>query len=796
MKYYFLLLILLSTCSLRAQNMVSDPGFEMDRDTNVCFGGIDTSVTNQTSVFFRMPKMLVHWHSPSYALSGYINQECRRNHPGSVTGDPAFEWGAKNPYEGDAYAQIFCYGGFVGFRGDTVINNARSYLQTRLSIPLKKDAYYKVNFYVSPTYNVKPSDNRYYYATANLGAYLSANRPTRFNNPLMDTNTVIRVTPQVQNHPDSILSDTSRWYRVCGTFKAQGGEKWLTLGNFATDSLSNLQLLHSASVTGIVSFASYYFIDQVSVKEVNIINPGRFAKDTIVCAGSSFSFNLNAPPGAAFYQWSTGDSTASITVDSVGTYWLNAEYGCGLETDTFRIIEQEPLRLDLGSDIAFCENVDSVKITAPVGFNQYKWSTGDSLNEIWLKQTGNYTLMAAYLCDTLYDTIHVLVKDKPLPPVVSDTGYCLNAVVQLQAKGQNLLWYDSLKDASPSPDAPTYFNSQLGSRSFFVSQSIAECESDLAGFQVQTELPTQLDLGNDTLLCGATSLNIGKSTEPGWNYLWNTGDSTSNITISNSGIYQLQASNYCNTTYDSIHVDFNIIPPSPNVENLTFCNTEFLNADSLKVQGQNLRWYASESSIDTIPKPVFSHPLSKEQYNFYVSQLIDGCESKRIDFKMEVIPKPELNIISDTVLCEGEQFLIDAFVPNATYVWNTGATTSSLFVQSSGVYGVEVRHKCGTVKAQTEVNFEVCETKIFVPNAFSPNGDGRNDIFFPKGENFTILKFQLFNRWGKLIYDHPSPWNGVYQGQVVKSGTFVYSVEYEDFKGNSKHLKGSFTVLK
>lgn len=790
----FILLIKLSI-SLNAQNLVSDPGFETTRDTNVCFGGIDTSVANQTSSYFRFPKVLKYWHSPSYGLSGYVNQECLRNHPGSVTGDPAFEWGAKNPLEGDAYAQIVCYLGNVGANSDTLINNTRTYVQTRLLKPLKQGAHYKVSFFVSPTYNVKPSDDNYYYAISNFGAYLSANRPTRFNNPNLDTNTVIRVNPQIQNHSDSILSDTSRWYKICGVFQASGSEEWLTIGNFSPDTATNLQLLHSASVSGIVTFASYYFIDLVSVEEINNINPSE-SNDTVVCSTNSFTKTLTARSGANFYNWSTGDTTENITVDSVGTYWLEADYGCGVESDTFKIILQDSLSLQLGADTSLCETVDSIQINAPLSFNRYRWSTGDTTASIWAKQSGTYTLEAAYLCDTLQDSIKVTFNPQPPPPLISDTGFCLGDTIQLNAQGQNLLWYDSIQDQSPKTSAPWLYNTSVRTKQFWVSQSINNCESDLTSFIVKTEKPTSVFLGSDTTLCGEDSLEIGQAIDSSWKYLWNTGDTTSKIYAKNSGIYWLRASNLCNTSSDTVQVNFNPIPSPPQVQNLSYCDTVSLNTDSLKVNGQNLLWYKSTSdSLGKTNAPI-PQALEAGTYRFFVSQTINSCESEKVSFELTVLSKPELSLIPNQTLCEGEMIQLNTYFPTATYQWNTGDTTANISVTRTGTYAVSLSNQCGTTQDSVQLNFENCETKIFIPNVFSPNGDGINDIFQPEGENFQLTQMQIYNRWGEQIYRSNTPyWDGRIKGKKAQTGVYFYLISYKDASGVQKQLKGTVSVV-
>jgi len=791
MKYLFSIITLLFFCAgAFCQNLVKDPGFELQTDTNLtdCFGGIDTATLQSSQGFFRYPKNLKYWHSPAYALSGYAPNNCPKLKNA---------WGPQSPYEGKAKAKltVYAYGYAHQIPWQDERKNVRSYLQTQLINKLKKNTKYKVSFYVSPTYTLRDTSYTFYYASSNIAALLSTDRPTAFNNPNVDTNVVIHRNPQIKNHPDSILEDTSKWHKVCGIFQAEGGEEWLTLGNFLPDSSTTLRALNIPSDSGIFFKHSWYYIDLVTVEPIKNINPNG-SRDTVVCTPNGLTKSLTARSGASFYHWSTGDTTASIVVDSIGTYWLNADYGCGLESDTFKIILQDSLSLQLGADTSLCESVDSIQINAPLGFNEYRWNTGDTTANIWVKQSGIYKVEAAYLCDTLYDSIQVIFNPKPPPPIVSDTGFCLGDTVQLSAKGQNLFWYDSLQDQSPKTTAPWLYNSSVETKQFWVSQSINNCESDLTTFTVNTEEPTAAYLGSDTVLCGIDNFEIGQTAKNSWRYLWNTGDTTAKINVSKSGTYWLQVSNFCNTSSDTIQIDFNPIPSSPQVQNLSYCDTVLLNTDSLKVKGQNLLWYSSASDNLGKANAPIPQPLVTGDYRFFVSQTVKGCESKKASFELTIVSKPRPTLTRDTTICEGESIQLDAYFPAASYQWSTGDTTASVSVDRSGVYVVSLGNQCGITIDSISLEFEDCETKIFIPNAFSPNGDGVNDVFSPKGENYTVMQISIFNRWGEQIYQtNTSFWDGRINEQKVQEGIYIYLITYQDAAGQQKHLKGTLSIL-
>ncbi len=90
--------------------------------------------------------------------------------------------------------------------------------------------------------------------------------------------------------------------------------------------------------------------------------------------------------------------------------------------------------------------------------------------------------------------------------------------------------------------------------------------------------------------------------------------------------------------------------------------------------------------------------------------------------------------------------------------------------------------------------------KVYIPNAFSPNGDGVNDIFKIEAGDIIIEDFQMkvFNRWGTMLFestDYTKGWDGKFKNQVVTPDVFVYSVQYRDDKGLVYRSTGTVNLL-
>mgnify|MGYP001384877292 CR=1 FL=1 len=790
MKHCFSFILLFSIFSLSSQNLVPDPSFD-DFYSNVsACGAIDTGITttNRTS-FFRSPKVLRHWSSPTFGISGIADSLC-----GTV---PRNYWDYQIPKDGSGYALLRLYHHSEGFNPpQSIFSNSRSYLQTELSQTLEKNKYYRVSFYVSPSIYI-PGNDANFYATSTIGAHLSAIRITDFPTPIREDSNVLYVNPQIENDTNRFFDDTTKWYQVCGIIKATGGEKWLTIGNFKGNRDTKLgSILKARNGPYTLYENASCFIDFVSVEEVQNIQIGNTRLDTTFCPNQPFSQVLRARQGANTYLWNDSTTADTLVIDTFGTYWLQANYGCGLEVDTFKVLPKDLLTLKLASDTTVCETLDSIQLTVNLAFEHYKWSNGNTTPSIWVKQSGVYSVEAAYLCDTLVDSIRVTFNPQPPPPVVADTGFCLDDTVQLSAQGQNLLWYDSLADPNPKNNPPTLFNNSIAEREFWVSQSLNNCESDLANFSVKTEAATSINLGVDTILCGVDSLQIGQTPSTTWSYRWNNGASNSSIWAKNSGKYWLQASNYCNTSSDTIVVSFNPIPPPPQVQNVSYCDTIMLNEDSLKVQGQNLLWYESET--DQSAKIVAPIPQNLEagDYEFLVSQTINSCESKKATFQLRIIEQPFNTLITDSIFCFGTSVTIGKSQLFTSYLWNTGDTLAQIMADSSGIYSLLASNVCGFSHDSVSLIFEDCETEIFIPNVFSPNGDGINDFFFPQGVNFNIKSIKIYNRWGQEIFITVDPWDGNVNGKKASLGNYYVVMSYFDSKGELNFYNGSLMLVR
>jgi hypothetical protein len=197
-------------------------------------GGFDYSVFPEQPIVF-------DWNvyaSPDYFSTTYTYTYTYRG----VVND----FGASYPKQGNGYGGIIAY---------TKMGERKEYISQQLSSPLKRDSVYCLSFFVSRADAIT-------HAIKNMGAYFSVNAPTLISNEYLSA------TPQVLNN-SGFLTDTINWLEIKGCFIAQGGEQYVTLGNFNSNTNTDTLFVGSTNPLSNAPGYAYYYIDSVSLWKNN-----------------------------------------------------------------------------------------------------------------------------------------------------------------------------------------------------------------------------------------------------------------------------------------------------------------------------------------------------------------------------------------------------------------------------------------------------------------------------------------------------------------------------------------------
>lgn len=229
----------------------------------------------------------------------------------------------------------------------------------------------------------------------------------------------------------------------------------------------------------------------------------------------------------------------------------------------------------------------------------------------------------------------------------------------------------------------------------------------------------------------------------------------------------------------------------PHVEpGNSFCtNEEFYDLAALPTSGGELFWFLDGSLNNIISYGSFCTPLDIIGVTTYYVAAIEGdCISEVATVNVTIYPLPDVQIFppSPILLYPGDSlFLTSSFDSNN--LWSPYSENDSLLISAEGEYILTVRDENYCYNSDTAYVEWIDTTTVhgyhplvFIPNAFTPDGDGVNDVFAVITHDIDFFHLQIFNRWGELVFestDKEATWQGGYS-HYPESTSFVYRMEY------------------
>ncbi len=512
-----------------------------------------------------------------------------------------------------------------------------------------------------------------------------------------------------------------------------------------------------------------YFGGGVGTREHVDGGTSRFDKKGIVyqsvCAGCGGLDNFPTTPGV--YS-STNNST-----------------NCNIA-----VIKMDFQLLDLDAEVTAAPT-DTVCSNYPISFNNnstgatyFIWDFGDGSppsnnpnpSHIY-NLSGIYTVTliaidstSCNFADTSVLAITVIIE--PISGLGNDTIICGLANIPINAgnASYNYLW-------NTGQTTPVIIANQPGDYVVTIDNGYCNLTDTLTVTMV-----TIPPVGNDTVVCQNQSITLNAG-NPGCSYLWNTGATTQTIEAPFSGTYWVMASAGNCVEIDSITIVYLPLPLFDLGLDTIICpgDTLVLNAGS---NGQTFLWSSGTNN----------QFYEVTETGIYWAEANSGACKYNDTIKVEYYNQPFLGI--DTFLCSNNKFKLDlSFAdPGGTYLWNTGATTSFLDVFSAGIYSVILTYK-NTCNLYDTIKVDAIEDDppLFIPNSFTPNSDGLNDVFSPAGNYESIVDFYMaiYNRWGQLVFetrDKNSGWNGIIDNETVQLGVYIYKIDYRSYCSPDKTL--------
>lgn len=586
--------------------------------------------------------------------------------------------------------------------------------------------------------------------------------------------------------------------------------------------------------------------------------------DTLICPGAPIRWENKSSGNGMNYLWKFGDGTTSRdktpdkTYQEEGTFTVSLQIqtqnGCidSVQKEKYIHAAEPHAKLHYTDNNASCPPFIVSAVNQSIHYQKVSWDFGDGATATG-KDTvkhvynipGNYRLrMLIYGYSGCMDSVikNVYVAGPYGQATVTDSAGCSPHKVRFSANAVNTESYrwdfgdGVLSDASADHDISHLYKGAgifrpklilTDSRNCTVAIPIRESVTiDGIAAQPVYSIPDICDSGyikfkTDGQIFSLDSL--GQSAD----YLWDFDDPGSGKNTSTGprpDHHYTDAGNYrptlqIKTAYGCMARDtFELNVPVPRTLHITH------SPDTAICAGETVPLYASggyryswspSASLDHPDKfnPV-ARPDKTTSYQL-IAHDKNNCLADTSRILITVHDKPVVQLMPDTVIATGSSLRLQAashsditnwsWMP-ADYLSCTHCANPVSTPRRPITYRVVATNNFGCISTDDVKISLFCEKgNVFLPNTFTPNGDGMNDVFYPRGKGVKeVVYFRIYNRWGQLIYerthfqinDRSAGWSGAFKGKPLPPGVFIYSSDMVCDDGKVFQVNGNITLIR
>ncbi len=506
--------------------------------------------------------------------------------------------------------------------------------------------------------------------------------------------------------------------------------------------------------------------------------------DTSLCEGEELLISGKSLAGTT-YLWNTGAQSETITIKTSGLYRLTALLnGCSFERSrnvTFRPLPQ----LELGPTIEKCQG-EKVVLDASFPGAGYRWQDGSTSGKFETGSAGIYKVVSTLNGCSRSDSVEVRFKPLPVFSLGKDTALCEGETLSLQVNipGATYRWNTGATNNALAISTPGLFWLETALNSCTFRDSIQASYAFLPANR----------LGADRTICQGQTAALDASV-PGAAYLWQDGSVLPQLNVGTSGSYRVRINIGRCSVSDTVVLTVNPLPVFDLGRDTQLCAPATL-ALRVNTPADSYRW--QDGSV----LPVFS---VRQTGVFRATALLAGC-SWTDSISVGIIQPRRPNLGRDTIICENTTITLRSDIQAPMLRWQDGSTGSTFEVRSPGQYILNAIDGPCSTSDTVAVAFRRCAVfKAYLPNVFSPNGDGINDDFrplLPPGIQISKYEFRVFDRWGNLVFETLDPeksWDGSFRGGTLPQGVFLYYLylEYtDDFEENFAKFSGDVLLTR
>lgn len=510
----------------------------------------------------------------------------------------------------------------------------------------------------------------------------------------------------------------------------------------------------------------------ITGKDTIVVNEVKASIETdknVLCDSGTIHFSNNAvsSAGVSSYQWSFDDGTVSSLSNPAHTFAKPGSYNVtltvmsesGCTDSTASVIEV------VKSSAPLIAAADSACLSAPVSFSTdlsndtsaiktWKWDFGNGKVssdqnpplQVY-SNSGNYNVSLSVTNSSgcvAAVTKPIVINPLPSLTVSPGTSICLGNTASLSASGADSYTWSGLENSFSCTSCANTLVSPAGNATYVVTGTLATGCSSSDSVSINVVRPFKVTITDSAAICSGTFVQLSAQGAP--DYLWSPAAGLNSVSVSNP-----LASPATTTTYSVIGYNRN--------NTLTCVNDTAL-----------------------VKVTVHANPV------------VDLGPDKTISVRGNVVLTPVIS--NDAVNLR--------WTP-ATGLSCTDCPKPAFIARNNITYKLRVENE--HCSSEDEVNIIVTYDNrgMVVPNAFSPNGDGINDVFFPTGANASFVKsMTIYNRWGKQIFtlnnfpgnDPAYGWNGTWNGTAAEVGVYYYIIELIGVNNKPLQYTGHVTLLK
>ena len=570
----------------------------------------------------------------------------------------------------------------------------------------------------------------------------------------------------LNNYYDTIYNtynSTSNYYSFLTKLDKNG--KGSCIGKDTTITFYNstfvMQNLPAIINTGFAAYDTSIVIKTSNFKEKMLCAPGLFpiadlGGDSLICTAKADTLYAGNENLGAKFLWSTGDTTPKISVTKNGTYWISMTYGYCTSTDTAKILFKSQINTGLPKNEDIC-SYDSVMLKVHDSLTaDYYWITPKKTivngYKVMAKDSGYYYLMlkGTVTCPSL-DRVHIGYYALPPASAGPDTVLCYDQTYTMQgAGGITYQWIPAtyLSSATDPHALATLPNTEQ--YILIVSNKQGCHDTSRVLLKVRPKLQVKASANNAEVCYGQPVVLKA---------------------VAHGG--------------DSLHYQFKWV--NDNVI-----------GDSVMVNIYQSGWHtvvlsdhcSASSAIDSVYVSVI--PPAKAAFTYVPATKIKANHSLSFDNKSQ----------------------------NASsYLWTFGTRDSSKLTSPVYIYTDTGEYRvmlvayglshCPNDTAYSFIKIITDQVTIYIPNAFTPNGDGANEYFDISGTGIASYSYDIYNRWGEHIFHAATnqfpplggqgagaAWDGTFRNVPVQDGVYIYMLDVLDTEGNHHYLSGNVTIMR